>query len=164
MTYEYFWDPGAPLQSELKKIDPEEFDKAIGDAPTAKKLANEAKAKDHIAHDFIYHVGVRKAAALHYEDRARLLLRAHRITVVDEPSITVRARIAISPLHDDGGDDDGDRYLRAQEVSAREDLRDIHRLSLLRRMNNLRQELISFDEFTEVVMAINHVLDREEAV
>ncbi len=163
MTYEHSWDPGAPLQSELRKIDPEAFNKAIGAAPTARSLAADAKAKEHIAHGFIYHVAAKAAAALHFEERARLLLRSLRVRVVEQPSVVVRARVAVSRSADDGGSGGGDRYLSAREVSARDDLRDLHRSSLLRRMNGLRQELISFDEFTEVVLAISRVLDEQEA-
>lgn len=161
MQYEYSWDPGAPLQTELRKIDPVAFEKVIGPEPTAKQLVRDAKDKEHPAHSFIFHVGVRKAATIHYEERARLLLRSLRVTAVESPSVTVRARVSVSPENDDGSIDEGARYLSAQTVAARSDLRDLHRFDLLRRMNRLRQELIAFDEFAEIVAAIDRVIGEE---
>lgn len=159
--YEYRWNPGTPQA--LGKIDPEAFaveldriERAHG-AATAAILVDEAKSKAHIAHDFIYHVGERRAARLHYEQRAGLLVRSLEVRpVVDSEPRHVRARIHVQ-------DDDGARYASVHEVALRSDLRERHRESLLRRLNALRTELVNFDEFAEVVDAISHVLERDAA-
>lgn len=167
MNYVYSWNPGAPV-SGLDKIDPGAFAKELESIEqrhgkiTSNLLVDVAKEKEHIAHDFIYHVGQRRAARMHYEQRAGLLLRTLEVQVVDEATPTIRARIAIPASADDGGMG-RDRFLSAQEVSTREDLRDLHRGSLLRRMNLLRRELLDFDEFAAVVAAIDDVLGEEAA-
>lgn len=164
MQYEYSWNPGAPVRAALHKIDPTAFAEELEKIErehgkvTSALLVDVAKPKDHIAHDFIYHVGERKAARLHYEQRAGLLLRVLVVRGVEETTPSVRARIAIPAEADDGGEG-RDRFLSAQEVASRADLRDLHRKSLLRRMNLLRLELLDFDEFAEVVAAINNVLE-----
>lgn len=167
MDYTYSWNAGAPV-SGLDKIDALAFAKELMSIEqrhgkvTSSLLVDVAKDKEHIAHDFIYHVGERKAARLHYEQRAGLLLRVLVVQGVDGATPVTRARIAIPASADDGGEG-RDRFLTAQEVSTREDLRDLHRGSLLRRMNLLRSELLDFDEFAAVVAAINEVLEMKAA-
>jgi len=162
MKYVYSWNTGAPVSVET--VDPDVFAaelerlEAEHGAVTSSLLVDVAKANDHVAHGFIYHVGERKAARLHYEERARLMLRLLVVRDVEGGAPAVRARVAISAVADDGGQG-RDRYLKAQEVASRSDLRDLHRTSLLRRMNLLRQELINFDEFALVVSAIESVLE-----
>lgn len=167
MNYVYSWKSGVPVHG-LDKIDPgafaaelEAIERAHGKVTSA-LLTDVAKDKAHIAHDFIYHVGERKAARFHYEQRAGLLLRVLVVQGVDRATPTTRARITIS-ANDDDGSDGRDRFLSAQEVASRGDLRDLHRMSLLRRMNILRTELLDFDEFSSVVIAITDVLEREAA-
>ncbi len=164
MEYTYSWDPGTPSTA-LRRVDAAAFAQELEQlerqhgAVTSPLLTDVAKDPNHIAHDFVYHVSVKNAARLHYEQRAGLLLRSLRIAVADE-SLTTRARIAISAVSDTGSVGDRDRFLTAQEVASRSDLRDLHRGSLLRRMNLLRQELLSFDEFAAVVAAIDQVMEQ----
>lgn len=159
MRYKYDWNPAVP-HSALGRIDAEAFAEELErieskyDAVTSKALVREAKPKDHIAHEFIYHVGQRKAAQLHYEQRAGLLMRSLLIMAPEEAPVSVRARIAVA------SESGGDRFASAQEMSTDEGLTDLHRKTLLRRMNALRQELIDFDEFVEVVAAITKVLEQ----
>lgn len=158
MRYEYSWNPGVPLQAEFARIDPAAFghelrriERVHGKA-SAPLLALEARNPDHIAHDFIYHVGRARAARLHYERRAGILLRSFDVTVVTEEPRTLRARIA---LPDPDGDTGHSRYVSTQEVMASDELRALHRASLLRRLSLIQKELRAFDEFAEIVHAID---------
>jgi hypothetical protein len=157
--YAYGWKAGphpfSKLSAETVGLELERIEHKHGRLD-AKLVVSDARRKASPLHEMIFHVDDAAAAQLHYEERARGLIRALTVRVIHAPATDpIRARISITR--------DGDQaYYTAEAVAADPDLQERFRQLLFAKLVALKRELIAWDEFSAVVSAIE-ALERQAA-
>lgn len=148
-VYEYGWVGGSfqGLDAEAVAAELESIRARRGNLRAA-TVVEESRTKDALLYSAIFHVNKNQAAEIHYEDRARHVMRALTIRVVNTEAPPVRALVAIR---------------RDEEDSQREYLPSMdhqidYRQILMRRLSNLREEIAAWDEFASIVRAIDEVI------
>ena len=156
----YSWKPGARI---VAGLDPqmvgEEFNRIERQygRVTARAVVEVSQPTDAPLHDVIFHVGQRRAAQLHYEERARDLIRSLKVRIIEAPtSVPVRARVSLVQ-------EDGQQYYSAEAVALDPELSEAYRAIVWRRLLALKAEMLAWDEFAAIVLAIEETEARRAA-
>lgn len=154
MKREYTWK-----ESFKPRLDPqvagdelERIKRSHGGRLTPRLVCRAASDEVSPLHSLIYHVKDTEAARIHYEERARLVMRSLFIRVVERPTETVHSFINVR--------EGGSHYATAEEVGTDPALREQYLSRLRGRLVSLKQELGSFTEFSQVVSAIEEFEDK----